>query len=144
MYTVESGSTASQMNGVKLAEEASGEALHPDPAESLRETDLNGDDDDVWGMPTEEDTSDIVPFDGILPSDPIELGLPTFDFSQEPLDDYVDSDKRVVLNDVEEVWVDWTDDPENVPVGAEVELVIEVFGSDGDGNEIVSWMFKPL
>jgi uncharacterized OB-fold protein len=37
-----------------------------------------------------------------------------------------------------------TDDPENVPVGAEVELVIEAFGSDADGNEIVSWMFKPL
>ena len=37
-----------------------------------------------------------------------------------------------------------TDDPENVPVGAEVELVIEALGSDDDGNEIVSWMFKPL
>ena len=37
-----------------------------------------------------------------------------------------------------------TDDPENVPVGAEGELVIEAFGSDADGNEIVSWMFKPL
>jgi len=37
-----------------------------------------------------------------------------------------------------------TDDPENVPVGAEVELVVEAFGSDDDGNEIVSWMFKPL
>ena len=37
-----------------------------------------------------------------------------------------------------------TDDPENVPVGAEVELVFDAFGSDDAGNEIVSWMFKPL
>ena len=37
-----------------------------------------------------------------------------------------------------------TDDPQNVPVGAEVELVVEALGSDDDGNEIVSWMFRPL
>jgi uncharacterized OB-fold protein len=37
-----------------------------------------------------------------------------------------------------------TDDPQNVPLGVEVELMVEAFGSNDEGDEIVSWMFKLL
>jgi uncharacterized OB-fold protein len=36
------------------------------------------------------------------------------------------------------------DDPMAVEVGAKVELVAGVIGADGDGNEIVTWMFRPV
>ncbi len=36
------------------------------------------------------------------------------------------------------------DDPESVPVGGRVELVIEELYRDGDGKSVVTWMFKPL
>ena len=36
------------------------------------------------------------------------------------------------------------DDPMNVPVGGEVELVIGGLCDDDDGNEIVTWMFRPV
>jgi uncharacterized OB-fold protein len=37
-----------------------------------------------------------------------------------------------------------TDDPENVALGAEVELVVERLRRDEDGNDVVTWMFRPL
>jgi uncharacterized OB-fold protein len=36
------------------------------------------------------------------------------------------------------------EDPMAVEVGAEVELVVGTIGADDDGNEIVTWMFRPL
>jgi len=36
------------------------------------------------------------------------------------------------------------DDPMDAQVGAEVELVVGKLGADGDGNEIVTWMFRPV
>ncbi len=36
------------------------------------------------------------------------------------------------------------DDPMNVEVGADVELVVGAIGEDADGNEIVTWMFRPV
>ena len=35
-----------------------------------------------------------------------------------------------------------TDDPEGLKVGAEVELLLERLSGDGDGNEIITWMFR--
>lgn len=35
-----------------------------------------------------------------------------------------------------------TDDPEGLKVGVEVELVLERLCGDGDGNEVITWMFK--
>ena len=37
-----------------------------------------------------------------------------------------------------------TDDPEGVQVGAEVELVLERLYLDEDGNEVITWKFKPI
>ena len=37
-----------------------------------------------------------------------------------------------------------TDDPEGVQVGAEVELVLERLCLDEDGNEVITWKFKPI
>jgi len=34
-------------------------------------------------------------------------------------------------------------DPMAVEVGADVELTVGAVGSDADGNEIVTWMFRP-
>ena len=36
------------------------------------------------------------------------------------------------------------DDPHNVTVGGDVELVIQKISVDDDGNDIVTWMFKPV
>lgn len=36
-----------------------------------------------------------------------------------------------------------TDDPNALEVGMNVELVIERIHSDDDGNDVVSWMFRP-
>ncbi len=36
------------------------------------------------------------------------------------------------------------DDPGQVNVGDEVELVIAPLGNDADGREVVSWQFKPV
>ncbi len=36
------------------------------------------------------------------------------------------------------------DDPNKVTVGGDVELVIEKIGSDEEGNDIVTWMFRPV
>ena len=36
------------------------------------------------------------------------------------------------------------DDPMNVKVGGEVELVIEKLCDDDDGNDVVTWMFRPV
>jgi uncharacterized OB-fold protein len=36
------------------------------------------------------------------------------------------------------------DDPMQVEVGAEVELVIGALCADADGNDIVTWMFRPV
>ena len=35
-------------------------------------------------------------------------------------------------------------DPMAVEVGADVELVAGAIGVDDDGNEIVTWMFRPV
>jgi uncharacterized OB-fold protein len=37
-----------------------------------------------------------------------------------------------------------TDDPEGVRVGAEVELVLERLCLDEDGNEVITWKFRPI
>ena len=37
-----------------------------------------------------------------------------------------------------------TDDPEGVQVGAEVELVLERLYLDENGNEVITWKFKPI
>jgi uncharacterized OB-fold protein len=37
-----------------------------------------------------------------------------------------------------------TDDPQSVPVGAEVELVLERLYVDEDGDEVITWKFRPL
>ena len=37
-----------------------------------------------------------------------------------------------------------TDDPEEVKVGAEVEIVLEKLYSDSAGNEVVTWKFRPI
>ncbi len=37
-----------------------------------------------------------------------------------------------------------TDDPEGVRVGAEVELVLERLYLDENGNEVITWKFKPI
>lgn len=37
-----------------------------------------------------------------------------------------------------------TDDPEDLKLGAEVELVLEPLYRDEDGNEVITWKFKPL
>jgi uncharacterized OB-fold protein len=37
-----------------------------------------------------------------------------------------------------------TDDPEGVPVGADVELVISALGRNDAGEDVVSWQWKPL
>jgi uncharacterized OB-fold protein len=37
-----------------------------------------------------------------------------------------------------------TDDPESVQVGAEVELVLERLYLDENGNEVITWKFKPI
>jgi uncharacterized OB-fold protein len=36
------------------------------------------------------------------------------------------------------------EDPESVKIGCDVELVVAPLTRDEDGNEIVTWMFKPL
>ena len=36
------------------------------------------------------------------------------------------------------------DDPMNVKVGGKVELVIGALCDDDDGNDIVTWMFRPV
>jgi uncharacterized OB-fold protein len=36
------------------------------------------------------------------------------------------------------------DDPMTVEVGADVELVVGALCADDDGNDIVSWMFRPV
>ncbi|MFQ5478884.1 MAG: Zn-ribbon domain-containing OB-fold protein [Candidatus Binatia bacterium] len=37
-----------------------------------------------------------------------------------------------------------TDDPKSVEVGMDVELILDALCHDEDGNEIVSWKFRPL
>ena len=37
-----------------------------------------------------------------------------------------------------------TDDPESVQVGAEVELVLERLYLDENGNEVITWKFRPI
>jgi uncharacterized OB-fold protein len=37
-----------------------------------------------------------------------------------------------------------TDDPEGVRVGAEVALVLERLCLDEDGNEVITWKFRPI
>ena len=37
-----------------------------------------------------------------------------------------------------------TDDPEGVQVGAEVELVLERLYLDEEGNEVITWKFRPI
>ena len=37
-----------------------------------------------------------------------------------------------------------TDDPEGVRVGAEVELVLERLCLDENGNEVITWKFRPI
>ena len=37
-----------------------------------------------------------------------------------------------------------TDDPEGVKVGAEVELVLEKLYGDSDGNDVITWKFRPI
>jgi uncharacterized OB-fold protein len=37
-----------------------------------------------------------------------------------------------------------TDDPEGVEVGAEVELVLERLYLDENGDEVITWKFKPI
>lgn len=37
-----------------------------------------------------------------------------------------------------------TDDPGQVNVGDEVELVIAPLGKDADGRDVISWQFKPI
>ena len=37
-----------------------------------------------------------------------------------------------------------TDDPESVEVGVEVELVLERLYLDENGNEVITWKFKPI
>ncbi len=36
-----------------------------------------------------------------------------------------------------------TDDPEGLEVGVAVELVLERFHSDGQGNDVITWKFRP-
>jgi uncharacterized OB-fold protein len=36
------------------------------------------------------------------------------------------------------------DDPMNVAVGGKVELVVGKIGSDDEGNDVVTWMFRPI
>jgi uncharacterized OB-fold protein len=36
------------------------------------------------------------------------------------------------------------DDPMDAQVGGEVELVVGKLGGDADGNEVISWMFRPV
>jgi uncharacterized OB-fold protein len=36
------------------------------------------------------------------------------------------------------------DDPESVPLGTEVELVLEPVCHQDDGSELITWMFRPL
>jgi uncharacterized OB-fold protein len=36
------------------------------------------------------------------------------------------------------------DDPMKVQVGGDVELVVDKIGADDAGNEIVTWMFRPV
>ena len=36
-----------------------------------------------------------------------------------------------------------TGDPEGLEPGIDVELVLERFYTDGDGNDVITWMFKP-
>lgn len=38
----------------------------------------------------------------------------------------------------------FSDDPEQVPVGGPVELVLAPLGHDADGREIISWQWKPV
>ena len=37
-----------------------------------------------------------------------------------------------------------TDDPSSLKVGSDVELVVEPICHDDDGNEVVTWMFRPV
>lgn len=37
-----------------------------------------------------------------------------------------------------------TDDPASLRLGSEVELIVDRIHGDADGNEIVSWKFRPL
>jgi len=37
-----------------------------------------------------------------------------------------------------------TDDPESLQVGAQVELVLEKLYSDGAGNDVITWKFRPV
>jgi uncharacterized OB-fold protein len=37
-----------------------------------------------------------------------------------------------------------TDDPEGVQVGCQVELVLERLYLDEDGNEVITWKFRPI
>ena len=36
------------------------------------------------------------------------------------------------------------EDPMDVVVGGSVELVIGRIGADGDGNDLVTWLFRPI
>ena len=36
-----------------------------------------------------------------------------------------------------------TDDPENLEIGAEVELLVDKLYRDDDGNDVVTWKFRP-
>jgi uncharacterized OB-fold protein len=37
-----------------------------------------------------------------------------------------------------------TDDPNGLRVGSEVELVLEPICRDQEGNEVISWKFRPI
>ena len=36
------------------------------------------------------------------------------------------------------------DDPRAVEVGVDVELIVDTLCHDADGNEVVTWKFRPL
>ena len=37
-----------------------------------------------------------------------------------------------------------TDDPRGLQVGGDVELILEAFRHDENGNEVITWKFKPV
>ena len=47
-------------------------------------------------------------------------------------------------NPFEEIGRLLADDPEQVPVGGNVALVIAPLGHDAEGREVLSWQWKPI
>lgn len=93
----------------------------------------------LWGLAQQDDVARDSP---ITYTQAEELGYPTFDFTKPPLDSYV-FNYTVDLNEVPDVWEDWTENPETVAGNTRLKPGIYYFGG-GPNTKIIVLSASPF